>query len=153
MFSDSPPAGPPFDRHTSSIASDTTSSQATRDSIYVHHRTTARLSGSPSRSPSSLSATSMQPAVTASGYPSQAAMPISFNDLPCRAQHLILNELITRQSQETAVMFTTLPYPIEGTCLHKETSEAYLSDLEVLCHDLPPCLLVHSNSMTVTMNL
>lgn len=89
----------------------------------------------------------------ASGFPSQAAMPLSFNDLPCRAQHLILNELITQNTRDTAVMFTTLPSPAEGACLDNAESEAYLSDMEVLCHCLPPCLLVHSNSMTVTMNL
>lgn len=89
----------------------------------------------------------------ASGFPFQQSVPLSFNDLPCRAQHLILNELIQQHSQDTAVIFTTLPSPIEGTCKSEEDSISYLSDLEVLCQDLPPVLLVHSNSMTVTMNL
>ena len=57
------------------------------------------------------------------------------------------------QSAETAVVFTTLPTPVEGTCESESESVRYLSDLEVLCHDLPPVLLVHSNSITVTMNL
>ncbi|KAK7613200.1 amino acid permease-domain-containing protein [Phyllosticta paracitricarpa] len=84
-----------------------------------------------------------------------AALPLSFNDLPCRAQHLILNELIKRESGdgETAVVFTTLPSPVEGTCESEESSIQYLSDLEVLCDGLPPVVLVHSNSLTVTMNL
>jgi potassium/chloride transporter 9 len=90
---------------------------------------------------------------TASGYPSAAAVPLSFNDLPCRAQHLILNELITQQSEDTAVIFTTLPAPVEGTYKSESDSLAYVSDLEVLCGGLPPTLLVHSNSMTVTTNL
>jgi potassium/chloride transporter 9 len=90
---------------------------------------------------------------TASGYPSSASVPLSFNDLPSRAQHLILNELMVQQSSESAVIFTTLPSPVEGTSRREEDSASYLSDLDVLCHDLPPCLLVHSNSMTVTMNL
>ncbi|RHZ50164.1 putative cation chloride cotransporter [Aspergillus thermomutatus] len=90
---------------------------------------------------------------SASGYPNQASVPLSFNDLPSRAQHLILNELMARQSSQTAVIFTTLPSPSEGTAQSEETSESYLSDLEVLWQGLPPCLLVHSNSMTVTMNL
>lgn len=90
---------------------------------------------------------------TASGYPSQAAVPLSFNDLPSRAQHLILNELMIQQSAETAVIFTTLPSPSDGTSHSEEASESYLSDLDVLWQGLPPCLLVHSNSMTVTMNL
>lgn len=90
---------------------------------------------------------------TASGFPGAASVPLSFNDLPSRAQHLILNELIVQQSSETAVIFTTLPSPVEGTSSCEEDSSSYLSDLEVLWKGLPPCLLVHSNSMTVTMNL
>ncbi|KAF2474876.1 solute carrier family 12 protein [Lindgomyces ingoldianus] len=89
----------------------------------------------------------------ATGYPIQQAIPLSFNDLPCRAQHLILNELIRQHSSETAVVFTTLPSPMEGTCETEIESVKYISDLEVLCQGLPPVLLVHSNSMTVTMNL
>lgn len=89
----------------------------------------------------------------ASGYPRQASIPVSFNDLPSRAQHLILNELMVRHSGETAVVFTTLPSPTDGTSRSEEDSESYLNDLEILWQGLPPCLLVHSNSMTVTMNL
>jgi len=89
----------------------------------------------------------------ASGYPLQQSIPLSFNDLPCRAQHLILNELIRQHSDETAVVFTTLPSPVDGTSESESESVKYISDLEVLCQGLPPCLLVHSNSMTVTMNL
>ncbi|EEP79900.1 conserved hypothetical protein [Uncinocarpus reesii 1704] len=89
----------------------------------------------------------------ASGYPSQASIQLSFNDLPCRAQHLIVNELMKAHSQRTAVILTTLPSPVEGTCQDPAASQLYLSDLEVLYSGLPPCLLVHSNSMTVTMNL
>jgi len=84
---------------------------------------------------------------------STQAVPLSFNDLPCRAQHLILNELIRLQSEQTAVMFTTLPSPVEGTCKSEEASRSYLGDLEVLCKGCPPVLMVHSNSMTVTMSL
>jgi len=50
-------------------------------------------------------------------------------------------------------MFTTLPSPVEGTSKSEEASISYLSDLEVLCQGCPPCLMVHSNSMTVTMSL
>lgn len=123
MFSDSPVASHPPHADFPSTSS------PQRESIYTRHTPSA------------------------TGFPAQAAMPLSFNDLPCRAQHLILNELMIRQSGETAVMFTTLPSPIEGTCADEAGSEAYVSDMEVLCRDLPPCLLVHSNSMTVTMNL
>lgn len=84
---------------------------------------------------------------------STQAVPLSFNDLPCRAQHLILNELIRLNSEDTAVLMTTLPSPIEGTCHSEAASLSYLDDLEVLCQGCPPTLLVHSNSMTVTMSL
>lgn len=87
------------------------------------------------------------------GYPGVASVPLSFNDLPSRAQHLILNELMVQQTGDTAVIFTTLPSPVEGTSLSADDSASYLSDLDVLLNGLPPCLLVHSNSMTVTMNL
>ena len=99
------------------------------------------------------SATSL-PAL-ASGFPADGGVPLSFNDLPCRAQHLILNELMRSYSGtgDTAVVFTTLPGPMAGTGASEEDSVAYLGDLEVLCDGLPPVLLVHSNSMTVTTNL
>ena len=89
----------------------------------------------------------------ACGFPFPQSLPLSFNDLPCRAQHLILNELMQQHYHYTAVLFTTLPSPVEGTCASEEDCVGYLSDLEVLCQDLPPVLLIHSNSMTVTMNL
>lgn len=92
-------------------------------------------------------------AAGATGYPFPQNMPLSFNDLPCRAQHMILNELMRQHSHDTAVLLTTLPSPLEGTCQNEEDCVRYLSDLEVFCQELPPVLLVHSNSMTVTMNL
>lgn len=94
-----------------------------------------------------------QPATQATGYPISSALPLSFNDLPCRAQHLILNELMRQNSEDTAVLFTTLPSPMEGVCESEAESVQFISDLEILTLGLPPCLLVHSNSMTVTMNL
>ncbi|KAL4921307.1 amino acid permease-domain-containing protein [Aspergillus aurantiobrunneus] len=100
------------------------------------------------RSPSDLS-----DRTSASGYPHQASVPLSFNELPSRAQHLILNELMAKHSKDTAVIFTTLPSPLEGTAESEAASQSYLSDLSVLWQGLPPCLLVHSNSMTVTLNL
>ncbi|KAK0651840.1 amino acid permease-domain-containing protein [Cercophora newfieldiana] len=87
-----------------------------------------------------------------SSYSSQG-LPLSFNDLPSRAQHLILNELMRQNSSDTAVLFTTLPIPAEGTYKDEESSLRYLSDVEVLCNDLPPVLLVLSNNMTVTVSL
>jgi potassium/chloride transporter 9 len=89
---------------------------------------------------------------TGSTYSTQS-IPLSFNDLPSRGQHLIINELMRSQSNQTAVIFTTLPTPMEGTCESEEVSVGYLGDLEVLCKGCPPVLMVHSNSMTVTMSL
>ncbi|KAL2878112.1 hypothetical protein SGCOL_006641 [Colletotrichum sp. CLE4] len=84
---------------------------------------------------------------------STQGISLSFNDLPSRAQHVILNELMRQNSKETAVMFTTLPVPTEGTCQDELASVQYLSDVEVLCHELPPVMLVLSNNMTVTVGL
>ncbi|KAK7967459.1 Amino acid permease [Apiospora aurea] len=84
---------------------------------------------------------------------SAQSLPLSFNDLPSRAQHLILNELIRQNSGDSAVILTTLPIPEEGTSKNEEASLKYLSDIEVLCHELPPVLLVLSNNMTVTVSL
>lgn len=84
---------------------------------------------------------------------STSALPLSFNDLPSRAQHLILNELMRRESGATAVLFTTLPSPVVGTSASEEASVEYLGDLEVLGRGCPPVLFVHSNSMTVTTSL
>jgi potassium/chloride transporter 9 len=91
--------------------------------------------------------------LAASGFPQQQAMALSFNDLPARAQHLVLNELMVRNSADAGVVFTTLPGPAEGTGQSELDSVRYLSDLEVLCADLPPVLLVHSNAVTVTVSL
>lgn len=84
---------------------------------------------------------------------SSRGLPLSFNDLPSRAQYLILNELMRQNSGDTAVLLTTLPIPAEGTCRSEEASVAYLSDIEVLCHDLPPVLLVLSNNMTYVVHI
>ncbi|OCT46480.1 cation chloride cotransporter [Cladophialophora carrionii] len=96
---------------------------------------------------------STNPQPSAQGFPTAASIPLSFNDLPSRAQHLILNEIISQNSDDTAVIFTTLPAPFEGTYRSETDSLGYISDLEVLAGGLPPTLLVHSNSMTVTTNL
>ena len=111
-------------------------------------------SGSPSTPPkTSPSIYRHASATPATGFPFSQSTPLSFNDLPCRAQHLILNELMRQQSRDTAVLFTTLPSPVEGTCENEDDCVRYLSDLEALWKGLPPVLMIHSNSMTVTMNL
>jgi potassium/chloride transporter 9 len=88
------------------------------------------------------------------GFPySTQNVSLSFNDLPSRAQHIILNELMRKNSQEAAVLMSTLPIPAEGTNSSEEATLMYLSDIEVLCNELPPILLVLSNGMTVTVGL
>lgn len=87
-----------------------------------------------------------------SSYATQG-FALSFNDLPSRAQHLILNELMRQNSNDTAVLMTTLPVPSAGTSSDEEATVQYLSDIEVLCNELPPTLMVLSNNMTVTVNL
>ena len=84
---------------------------------------------------------------------STQSFSLSFNDLPSRAQHLILNELMRQNSADTAVLMTTLPIPSEGTSLDEGDTIRYLSDIEVLCNELPPTLMVLSNNMTVTVSL
>ncbi|KAH6611331.1 amino acid permease [Trichoderma cornu-damae] len=79
-------------------------------------------------------------------------LALSFNDLPSRAQHLIINELVRQNSKDTAVVLSTLPIPVKGTCSSDADTIQYLSDVELLCHDLPPALLVLSNNMTVTLS-
>ncbi|CAM1508096.1 Fc.00g049440.m01.CDS01 [Cosmosporella sp. VM-42] len=88
----------------------------------------------------------------ASMYSTQG-VDLSFNELPSRAQHLILNELMRQHSKETAVLLSTLPIPSEGTSLDEVSTVRYLSDVEVLCNELPPTLMVLSNNMTVTVSL
>ncbi|CAK7232258.1 hypothetical protein SBRCBS47491_008207 [Sporothrix bragantina] len=96
---------------------------------------------------------------TGSSYSTQD-VALSFNDLPSRAQHLILNELMRQQSGSNgddaggaAVLFTTLPIPDEGTHRDERASVQYLSDVELLCQGLPPVLMILSNNMTVTVSL
>ncbi|RDA90055.1 hypothetical protein CP533_2381 [Ophiocordyceps camponoti-saundersi (nom. inval.)] len=84
---------------------------------------------------------------------STQSVALSFNDLPSRAQHLILNELMRQQSRDTAVLMSTLPIPSQGTNLDEAATIRYLSDIEILCHGLPPAMMVLSNSMTVTVSL
>lgn len=108
---------------------------------------------SPAPSPTTQPTASPASGHPALGFPAQQSIPLSFNDLPCRAQHLILNELMRGQSDDTAVLFTTLPSPMEGTCRSEAESVKYVSDLEVLTEGLGPVLLVSGGSMTVTMNL
>ncbi|OLL23780.1 Vacuolar cation-chloride cotransporter 1 [Neolecta irregularis DAH-3] len=78
---------------------------------------------------------------------------LGFNDLPSKAQHLVVNELIRINSHDTAVVFTTLPSPSANTYRSTERSLEYVEGLEILCEELPPTLLIHSKNLTVTTSL
>lgn len=78
---------------------------------------------------------------------------LSFNDLPAKAQHVILNDMMHTISKDSAVIFSTLPAPPLGTHKSEEDSLEYVNSLELWCQDLPPVVLLHSQSMTVTTAL
>lgn len=80
---------------------------------------------------------------------------LTFNDLPAKGQHLILNELMKLHSNqgETAVIFSTLPAPPIGTHLNAQESLEYTSGLSTWLDGLPPVLLVNSQTVTVTTSL
>lgn len=78
---------------------------------------------------------------------------LSFNDLPANAQHLILNNMMRKISNDAAVIFSTLPAPSFGTHLSEEESSQYMESLEIWCQGLPPILLLNSQTVTVTTAL
>lgn len=120
---------------------------------------------SPSMSPSFLSSAQTHPSYSqASTMPThhkqrwipmqQDHYTLSFNELPNRAQYLILNELIRRHSsRSTSVVLTALPAPAPGTSTNKEESVAYLRQLQNLYGGGPPILGVHATTLTMTMSL
>lgn len=80
---------------------------------------------------------------------------LTFNDLPARGQHLILNELMRKfsRSEETAVIFSTLPAPVIGTHLDDDESADYVTSLSIWLDNLPPVVLLNSQTVTVTTSL
>lgn len=80
---------------------------------------------------------------------------LTFNNLPAKGQHIILNELMKINSprEETAVIFSTLPAPVIGTHLDSDESFEYTNGLAIWLDDLPPVMLVNSQTVTVTTNL
>lgn len=80
---------------------------------------------------------------------------LTFNDLPAKGQHIILNELMRQVSGDgrTAVIFSTLPAPEIGTHLNDSASLDYTNDLAIWLDNLPPTLLLNSQTVTVTTNL
>lgn len=78
----------------------------------------------------------------------------SFNRLPANGQHLILNELMRYHlSDDTAVIFSTLPAPDIGTHLDPESSSEYANSLAIWLDELPPVVLLNSQTVTVTTAL
>lgn len=79
---------------------------------------------------------------------------VSFNELPNKAQYLILNELIRiNSSASTGVVLTALPAPEPGTSLDELKSLRYLEQLESLFNGGPPIMGVHAKTLTMTMSL
>jgi potassium/chloride transporter 9 len=66
---------------------------------------------------------------------------------------MILKDVMYQQSGNSTVIFTTLPAPAYGTYKSKTESLEYVESLELWCQDLPPVILLHSQSMTVTTAL
>ena len=80
---------------------------------------------------------------------------LTFNDIPAKGQHLVLNELMSRNSpsDKTHIIFSTLPAPSNGTHLNDTDSFDYTNNLAIWLDDLPPILLVNSQTVTVTTAL
>lgn len=78
-----------------------------------------------------------------------------FNKLPPNGQHIILNELMRMNlsEEDTAVIFSTLPAPEIGTHLDHEESCEYTNSLAIWLEDLPPVMLLNSQTVTVTTSL
>ena len=78
---------------------------------------------------------------------------LSFNDLPAKAQHLILNDVMRTVSMDAPVIFSTLPTPVIGTHYEEEKCKQYMESLQIWTEGLPPIMLINSQSMTVTTAL
>lgn len=78
---------------------------------------------------------------------------INFNDMPGRAQHLVLNDMMSQLSGNSDLIFSTLPVPSIGTHHNTEASMNYVEDLDIWLKGLPPTMLINSQSLTVTTAL
>ena len=74
-------------------------------------------------------------------------------DSPSTAQHLILNDMMTQMSKNSDLIFSTLPIPTLGTHEDHDASLQYVEDLDIWLEGLPPCMLINSQTMTVTTAL
>ncbi|SCU84021.1 LAME_0C07844g1_1 [Lachancea meyersii CBS 8951] len=78
---------------------------------------------------------------------------LTFNDVPSRGQHLILNDVMTQVSRKSDLIFSTLPLPPLNTHKSEEGSLEYIENLNVWLAGLPPTMLMNSKSTTVTTAL
>ena len=82
-----------------------------------------------------------------------AMQKLAFNDVPSRAQYLILNDLMTQLSKNSDLIFSTLPLPPLGTHDDYEASIQYIQEIDIWLEGLPPTMLINSQTMTVTTAL
>ncbi|SCU96926.1 LAMI_0F08240g1_1 [Lachancea mirantina] len=78
---------------------------------------------------------------------------LSFNNIPSRAQHLILNDVMFQVSRSSDLIFSTLPLPALNTHANESASLEYAQNMELWLAGLPPTMLINSKSMTVTTAL
>lgn len=64
-----------------------------------------------------------------------------------------VNEMIKRNSGDTAVSFLNLPLPPAPATCTETDQERYLSSLRMLTDNLPPVLLVHGLSSVISTAL
>ncbi|KAI9615088.1 hypothetical protein H4Q26_011627 [Puccinia striiformis f. sp. tritici PST-130] len=118
---------------------------------YTRNKKTCRLTRRSSGSPSD----NLPPTPSPSLLP--PVVQLDFNSLPMHAQLICLNELIrfhsdhsNQSSSSTAIIFTSLPPPENGTSSSFEGSARYLDQLESFLNDLPPVLAIYAKQFTVT---
>ncbi|CAB4256692.1 similar to Saccharomyces cerevisiae YBR235W Putative ion transporter, similar to mammalian electroneutral Na(+)-(K+)-C1- cotransporter family [Maudiozyma barnettii] len=83
----------------------------------------------------------------------EAMENLGFGDLPSRAQYLVLNDMMIQLSRKSNLIFSTLPIPALGTHQDLEGSVGYVEDIDIWLRNLPPTMLINSQTMTVTTAL
>lgn len=78
---------------------------------------------------------------------------LTFNVVPARAQHMILNQLMMKLSKNSSIIFSTLPTPPSKCHKSTKSSVEYVETLDLWCKGLPPVFLINSRTMTVTTAL
>lgn len=78
---------------------------------------------------------------------------LTFNNLPSKAQHLILHDMMSQVSCSSQLLLSTLPLPPLGTHTDENASLEYVQNIDIWLNGLPPTMLINSQSMTVTTAL